>query len=80
MRETFDGIMLCTGHHTEPYFPPPFPGQGTFKGKILHSHDYKDPTGMEEKRVVVVGIGNSGSDVAVDLSKTAKKVSYEYFI
>ncbi|VDN57535.1 unnamed protein product [Dracunculus medinensis] len=74
MRETFDGIMLCTGHHTEPYFPPPFPGQGTFKGKILHSHDYKDPTGMEEKRVVVVGIGNSGSDVAVDLSKTAKKV------
>ena len=45
-----------------------------FKGKVSHSHDYKDFHGYEGQRVVVVGIGNSGGDIAVELSRTASQV------
>ncbi|KAK6043593.1 Flavin-binding monooxygenase-like protein [Cooperia oncophora] len=66
--------MVCTGHHTDPHWPTPFPGQKSFQGKLVHSHDYKDHIGYEDQTVVVVGIGNSGADIAVELSKICKKV------
>ncbi|KAE9414131.1 hypothetical protein Angca_010015, partial [Angiostrongylus cantonensis] len=72
--ETFDGVMICTGHHTDPYWPTPFPGQKSFRGNLFHSHDYKDHKGYENQVVVVLGIGNSGVDIAVELSKISKKV------
>ncbi|VDL72517.1 unnamed protein product [Nippostrongylus brasiliensis] len=40
--EVFDGVMVCTGHHVNPYWPEPFPGQASFRGRLVHSHDYKD--------------------------------------
>uniref|UniRef100_A0A0N4Z0S2 Flavin-containing monooxygenase n=1 Tax=Parastrongyloides trichosuri TaxID=131310 RepID=A0A0N4Z0S2_PARTI len=70
----FDSVMLCTGHHTTPYWPEKFVGQDSFKGKIIHSHDYKDFQEFVDKKVVVIGIGNSGGDIAVELSKCAKNV------
>lgn len=66
-KDTYDGVMVCTGHHVTPSWAT-FPGQETFKGKIIHTHSYKKPTEFIGKRVVVVGIGNSGGDVAVELS------------
>lgn len=66
--------MLCSGHHATPNIPKPYPGQETFKGRIIHSHDYKTYQGYEEKNVVVVGIGNSGGDCAVELSRVSKQV------
>ncbi|NXT75224.1 FMO5 monooxygenase, partial [Zapornia atra] len=45
-----------------------------FKGRYLHSRDYKDSQDFRDKTVVVVGIGNSGSDLAVEISQTAKQV------
>lgn len=70
---TFDGIMVCTGHHVTPTMAT-FPGQDKFKGQILHTHSYKKPADFVGKRVVVVGIGNSGGDVAVELSMVNPKV------
>lgn len=67
IRETFDGVMVCTGHHVTPSMAT-FPGQELFKGQIIHTHSYKRPADFVGKRVVVVGIGNSGGDVAVELS------------
>ncbi|XP_052092344.1 flavin-containing monooxygenase 5-like [Mytilus californianus] len=69
---TYDAVMICTGHHAEKNMPD-FPGLKNFKGKVLHSHDYKHTAGYEEKRVVVVGIGNSGGDAAVELSRVASQ-------
>lgn len=46
-----------------------------FKGRYLHSRDYKDSRDFTDKTVVVVGIGNSGSDLAVEISQAAKQVS-----
>ena len=67
-------MLLCTGHHTKPYFPGKWPGQDEFQGKISHAHSYKDHRGYEDKKVVVVGIGNSGVDIAVELSRIAEQV------
>lgn len=67
--------MLCSGHHTVPYWPEPFPGQENYLGEILHGHDYRDPLQFADKNVVVVGIGNSGGDIAVELSKIAKQAT-----
>jgi dimethylaniline monooxygenase (N-oxide forming) len=69
----FDAVMICTGHHAEKNMPS-FPGLSNFKGKVLHSHDYRKPEGLEGKNVLVIGIGNSGGDVATELSRFASKV------
>lgn len=71
--ETFDGVIVCTGHHAEKHLPH-FDGEEEFQGQRVHTHDYRDCKGFDEKRVVVIGIGNSGGDVAVELSKICKQV------
>ncbi|XP_050994039.1 flavin-containing monooxygenase 5-like isoform X5 [Labeo rohita] len=74
-KQVFDAVMICTGHHCHPHFPlQDFPGINTFKGKFFHSRDYKNPEEWRGKRVVVIGIGNSGGDIAVELSRMAKQV------
>ncbi|NXX51639.1 FMO4 monooxygenase, partial [Tricholaema leucomelas] len=72
----FDAVMVCTGHFQEPYFPlASFPGiNNRFKGQYLHSQEYKDVEAFRGKRVLVVGIGNTGGDLAVELSRVAAKV------
>ncbi len=77
-KETFDAVMIANGHHSVPRWPH-FPGQHLFKGHIMHSHSYKDPrTGYDftNKNVVVVGIGNSGVDIANELSHCVSKQVY----
>ncbi|NXX06947.1 FMO5 monooxygenase, partial [Larus smithsonianus] len=71
----FDAVLVCTGHHTEAHLPlSTFPGLEKFEGWYLHSRDYKSPQSFLGKRVVVVGTGNSGIDIAVELSHAAKQV------
>ncbi|XP_069823523.1 flavin-containing monooxygenase 5-like isoform X1 [Dendropsophus ebraccatus] len=71
----FDAVMICTGHHTYPNLPlSSFPGIEKFKGQYMHSRDYKVPDNFKDKRIVVIGIGNSGGDIAVELSRTAQQV------
>ncbi|OCT85235.1 uncharacterized protein LOC494799 isoform X1 [Xenopus laevis] len=71
----FDAVLVCTGHHTNAHLPlDSFPGIERFKGKYFHSRDYKNPQLFNGKRVIVIGIGNSGGDIAVELSRTASQV------
>uniref|UniRef100_A0A8C8ZEF3 Flavin-containing monooxygenase n=1 Tax=Prolemur simus TaxID=1328070 RepID=A0A8C8ZEF3_PROSS len=71
----FDGVLVCSGHHTDPYLPlQSFPGIEKFEGCYFHSREYKSPEDFLGKRVIVVGIGNSGVDIAVELSRVAKQV------
>ncbi|XP_051233268.1 dimethylaniline monooxygenase [N-oxide-forming] 2-like isoform X2 [Dicentrarchus labrax] len=73
-RHVFDAVLVCSGHYTRPVLPlSDFPGHETFSGKCFHSWEYKDADAFREKRVVVVGIGNSGGDIAVETSRSAKK-------
>ncbi|XP_056337116.1 flavin-containing monooxygenase 5-like [Danio aesculapii] len=74
-KQVFDAVMVCTGHHCHPHLPlKDFPGIDTFKGTFFHSRDYKNPEDWRGKRAVVIGIGNSGGDIAVELSRMAKQV------
>ena len=72
--QVVDFVMVCNGHLHEPNMPK-LKGLNTFKGRVLHTHDYKDFRGFEGKRILVLGIGNSGADVACELSRHAKHVS-----
>ena len=38
--ETFDAVLVCTGHHCDKNMPT-FPGLEDFQGKVVHTHDYK---------------------------------------
>ncbi|KAJ3875643.1 FAD/NAD-P-binding domain-containing protein [Lentinula edodes] len=59
-------IVLATGTLGGPYTPV-IEGRDLFKGQILHSDDYTGAPHFIGKRVVVVGTGNSGADIALDL-------------
>ncbi|KAG8192479.1 hypothetical protein JTE90_018006 [Oedothorax gibbosus] len=72
-KEEFDGVLLATGHHTTPQVPQ-IPGLETFKGHVVHTHSLKKAAAYEDKVVLVVGIGNSAVDAAVEISTVAKQV------
>jgi dimethylaniline monooxygenase (N-oxide forming) len=72
LKKTYTGVIVCNGHHWDPRFPEPaFPG--TFDGEVLHAHYYKTPDLLRNKRVLVLGIGNSGVDIACESSRNAEK-------
>ncbi|XP_038047313.1 flavin-containing monooxygenase 5-like [Patiria miniata] len=71
--QEFDTVMICTGMLNNPNIPE-FPGLEGFQGKVIHSQAFRRPEEFEGKRVVVVGIGNSGADAATDISRLASQV------
>ncbi|NWT71623.1 FMO1 monooxygenase, partial [Prunella himalayana] len=72
----FDAVMVCSGNFWEPSLPLQcFPGIERFRGQYFHSRQYKHPDVFQGKRVLVVGMGNSGVDIAVEASRVAAKVT-----
>lgn len=70
-RRHFDLLVVANGHHWDPRLPD-FPG--TFTNQSIHSHEYIDPgtpLDLRDKRILVVGIGNSAADITVELSSKA---------
>ena len=69
----YDAIMVANGHHWNPKWPePPFPGQDRFAGVQIHAHHYREPDErFTDKNVLVLGIGNSASDIAVETSRVS---------
>ncbi|HEX6247744.1 MAG TPA: NAD(P)-binding domain-containing protein [Nocardioidaceae bacterium] len=68
----YEHVVVANGHHWDPRWPEPsFPGSETFPGLQLHAHYYRTPDIFEGKRVLVLGIGNSATDIAVESSRTA---------
>ena len=58
-QETFDFVMICTGA-SKAAFVPSIQGLDSFEGDVIHSKAYKSWKGFEGKRVLVVGLGNTG--------------------
>jgi hypothetical protein len=68
----YDTLLVANGHHWDPRWPePPFAGE--FDGERMHAHHYIENTGLRDKRVLVVGIGNSAMDIAVESSFVAAR-------
>ncbi len=65
-------VIVANGHHWDPRWPEPsFAGAETFPGEQMHAHYYRTPEPMVGKRVLVLGIGNSACDIAVESSRVA---------
>ncbi|RCV23929.1 hypothetical protein SETIT_5G044300v2 [Setaria italica] len=61
-------LVVATGSYDEK-FVPKVPGLEGFPGKVMHASEYRSGKGMEGKSVLVVGCGNSGMEIALDLAE-----------
>ncbi|WP_261399448.1 NAD(P)/FAD-dependent oxidoreductase [Streptomyces misionensis] len=69
--DRYAGVVVANGHNwlprtTDPAYP------GHFDGVETHAHDYRTPEVFRDRRVLVVGMGNSAMDIAVDASHVAR--------
>ena len=68
----FEYLMVANGHHNVPKYPE-YPGN--YSGRYLHSHDFKGvDESWRDKRVLVIGAGNSACDIAVEAARITKSV------
>lgn len=70
--ERFSHLVVCNGHHWQPRYPE---YSGEFTGQLLHSHHFKNADPFKNKRVLVIGGGNSACDVAVETSRVTKNTT-----
>ncbi|UZK55012.1 NAD(P)/FAD-dependent oxidoreductase [Streptomyces drozdowiczii] len=59
-------VVVATGFNHTPRLPD-WPGRETFTGELLHASDYRSPAPYAGRDVLVVGVGNTGAEIAVDL-------------
>jgi dimethylaniline monooxygenase (N-oxide forming) len=72
----YDALIVANGHHWDPRWPEPaFAGSADFTGIQMHSHEYTgdDPDLFRDRSVVVLGMGNSAMDIAVESSFVARR-------
>ncbi|KAM3257196.1 hypothetical protein ACQJBY_049494 [Aegilops geniculata] len=71
--EVFDAVVVATGHYSQPKLPS-INGMEDWRRRQLHSHSYRTPEPFRGEVVVMVGCGDSGKDIALDLRRVAKEV------
>ncbi|MFB7779427.1 flavin-containing monooxygenase [Streptomyces bauhiniae] len=59
-------VVVATGHNHTPRLPE-WPGAEGYEGELLHASSYRNPKPYEGRDVLVVGVGNTGAEIAVDL-------------
>jgi len=68
-KRVYKGVIVCSGHHWDKRFPN-YPGE--FTGEYIHSKDYKNPQQLIDKRVLVIGGGNSACDLASEAARVGR--------
>jgi cation diffusion facilitator CzcD-associated flavoprotein CzcO len=68
-KRIYKGLIVCNGHHWDRRFPK-YPGK--FEGEYIHSKDYRWPSQLSGKRVLVIGGGNSACDIAAEAARVGK--------
>ena len=68
-----DSIAICSGANTNTYIPI-LPNQNSFKGQIIHSSEFKKSNVFINKRVLIIGSGETAADLSLQISIVAKKV------
>lgn len=64
VEERFDYVVVGSGHYSFPYMPE-VEGMDAFKGRVLHSHDFRNPAEFSGLRVLIVGSSSSAEDIAL---------------
>ncbi|XP_013183012.2 senecionine N-oxygenase [Amyelois transitella] len=77
--EQCDFIVVASGEYRLPSWPK-IEGQNLFRGNIIHSHDYKEPEPYANRRVLLVGAGASGLDLATHLSNITSKLVHSHHL
>lgn len=67
-------VVVATGWADFPYTPK-FPGMESFGGALIHSSVYRNSAPFAAKRVLVIGFGNSGGEIALDLAEAGIDVT-----
>jgi cation diffusion facilitator CzcD-associated flavoprotein CzcO len=67
-------VVIATGIADAPYRPS-WPGSELYQGSVVHSSEYRNPAPYAGKRVLVVGFGNSGGEIALDLANAGVDVT-----
>lgn len=81
LKETFlfDAVLVCNGHYNTPALPS-YEGFHSFKGRHIHSHDFRSAELFRGETVLVVGAGPSGVDLANEISKVALRVTLSHHL
>lgn len=61
-------VVVATGNANTPYVPD-LPGLGSYAGQLRHAREYRNPVPFAGLDVLVIGVGNSGSEIATDLAE-----------
>lgn len=69
----YDGVVVSNGHHWDPKFPD-YPGE--FTGEVLHAIQVKTRDQLQGRRVLMVGAGNTGCDLAADAAHMSRSVEH----
>ncbi|MEV8022765.1 NAD(P)/FAD-dependent oxidoreductase [Streptomyces sp. NPDC086554] len=64
---TGSAVVIATGYNHTPHLPD-WPGRDAYAGELLHASAYRNASPYEGKDVLVVGVGNTGAEIAVDLA------------
>jgi cation diffusion facilitator CzcD-associated flavoprotein CzcO len=67
-------VVVATGIITSPRLPV-IPGRERFHGRVMHSVEYRRPAGFAGRRVLVVGVGNSGGEIASELANAGARLT-----
>lgn len=67
-------VVMACGANRRPRVPE-LPGRDTFRGHIAHSRDYRDAAPWAGQRMLVVGMGNTGAEIALDLAEQGVQVA-----
>ncbi len=76
--ETFDHVIVASGHFSTPNVPF-YPGFESFKGRILHAHDFRDAMEFKDKDLLLIGTSYSAEDIGSQCWKYgAKSITVSY--
>lgn len=73
-RHEADALVVATGYNREPVIPT-WPGREGFAGQVLHASQYTDGAPFRGRAVLVVGVGNTGAELALDLWEHGARVT-----
>lgn len=70
--QRYAAVVVANGHNWSPKLPT-YDGLADFRGEVIHASSYKDPAQLRGRKVLVIGGGNTGCDIAVDAAQQAAR-------
>ncbi|KAL1316636.1 hypothetical protein AAHE18_15G080600 [Arachis hypogaea] len=72
--EIYDAVVVCNGHYVQPRIADNIPGITAWRGKQMHSHNYRTPEPFQDQVIVLIGGAASAVDISRDIATVAKEV------